>query len=105
MPGLSGGGRGTRQRSLTARDTSVASRRGVDEGQPRADAGDIDGEAAELASKRLAQSELPALPNTSPHTLRRTYISIALLANRFDALWVMSHNRDTTIFRSATDDV
>ena len=33
---------------------------------------------------------LPALPNTSPHTLRRTYISIALLANRFDVLWVMS---------------
>ena len=33
---------------------------------------------------------LPALPNTTPHTLRRTYISIALLANRFDVLWVMS---------------
>jgi hypothetical protein len=32
---------------------------------------------------------LPALPNTSPHSLRRTYISIALLANRFDVLWVM----------------
>ncbi|MBW8060680.1 MAG: tyrosine-type recombinase/integrase [Solirubrobacterales bacterium] len=25
-----------------------------------------------------------------PHTLRRTYISIALLANNFDVLWVMS---------------
>jgi hypothetical protein len=30
------------------------------------------------------------LPNSTPHTLRRTYISIALLANRFDVLWVMS---------------
>ena len=29
------------------------------------------------------------LPPTTPHTLRRTYISIALLANRFDVLWVM----------------
>ena len=27
---------------------------------------------------------------TTPHTLRRTYISVALLANRFDVLWVMS---------------
>ena len=47
-------------------------------------------EAAELASERLTARGLPALPNTTPHTLRRTYISIALLANRFDVLWVMS---------------
>jgi len=47
-------------------------------------------EAAELASKRLGERGLPKLPNTTPHTLRRTYISIALLANRFDVLWVMS---------------
>ena len=47
-------------------------------------------EAAELASEHLAARGLPELPNTSPHTLRRTYISIALLANRFDVLWVMS---------------
>ena len=46
-------------------------------------------EAAELASPHLAARGLPALPNTTPHTLRRTYISIALLANRFDVLWVM----------------
>jgi integrase len=52
-------------------------------------AGEIVGEAAALASTHLAVRELPALPNTSPHTLRRTYISIALLANRFDVLWVM----------------
>jgi hypothetical protein len=31
----------------------------------------------------------PALPHTTPHSLRRTYISIALLANNFDVLWVM----------------
>ena len=46
-------------------------------------------EAAELASERLGKRGLPELPNTS-HTLRRTYISIALLANRFEVLWVMS---------------
>lgn len=45
--------------------------------------------AATLASAHLAARDLPALPNTTPHTLRRTYISIALLANHFDVLWVM----------------
>src|SRR4051812_39268991 len=53
-------------------------------------AAEIVGDAAALASKRLATRGLPALPNTTPHTLRRTYISIALLANRFDVMWVMS---------------
>jgi hypothetical protein len=43
-------------------------------------AGEIVGEGAALVSTRLAQRGLPALPNTAPHTLRRTYISIALLA-------------------------
>jgi hypothetical protein len=42
-------------------------------------------EAAKLASERLAASGLPPLP----HTLRRTYISIALLANNFDVKGVM----------------
>jgi len=42
-----------------------------------------------LASSHLAARGLPALPNTTPHALRRTYISVALLANRFDVLWVM----------------
>jgi integrase len=51
--------------------------------------GEIVRDAATLASTNLAARGLPALPNTSPHTLRRTYISIALLANRFDVLWVM----------------
>jgi integrase len=46
-------------------------------------------EAAALASPQLVARGLPALPTTTPHTLRRTYISIALLANRFDVLWVM----------------
>jgi integrase len=49
----------------------------------------IVGEAAALASSHLTGRGLPALPSTTPHTLRRTYISIALLANRFDVLWVM----------------
>ena len=52
-------------------------------------ANEIVREAAELASPRLAARGLPTLPNTTPHTLRRTYISVALLANRFDVLWVM----------------
>ena len=47
------------------------------------------GEAAARASERVSQRGLPPLPHTTPHTLRRTYISIALLANRFDVLWVM----------------
>jgi integrase len=46
-------------------------------------------DAAEEASERLSARGLPPLPHTTPHTLRRTYISIALLANRFDVLWVM----------------
>jgi integrase len=46
-------------------------------------------EAAQATSAHLTARGLPALPNTTPHTLRRTYISVALLANRFDVLWVM----------------
>ena len=53
-------------------------------------AGEIVGEAAKLATRRLTARGLPALPNTTPHSLRRTYISIALLANGFDVLWVMN---------------
>lgn len=47
-------------------------------------------EAAAEASRRQVAKGLPPLPNTTPHSLRRTYISIALLANKFDVLWVMS---------------
>jgi hypothetical protein len=32
-------------------------------------------------------------PAAASHTLRRTYTSIALLANRFDVLWVMGQRR------------
>jgi integrase len=51
--------------------------------------GEIVGEAATRASELLTARGLPSLPNTTPHTLRRTYISIALLANSFDVKWVM----------------
>jgi hypothetical protein len=47
------------------------------------------GEAAKRASERVGERGLPPLPHTTPHTLRRDYISIALLANRFDVLCVM----------------
>lgn len=45
--------------------------------------------AAKLASERLRAKGLSPLPKTTPHTLRRTYISIALVANNFDVKWVM----------------
>lgn len=46
-------------------------------------------EAAVLATKRVTTRGLPPLPLITPHSLRRTYISIALLANNFDVKWVM----------------
>jgi integrase len=53
-------------------------------------AGKIVAAAAALASERLVVKRLPPLPHTTPHTLRRTYISIALLANEFDVKFVMA---------------
>jgi integrase len=50
----------------------------------------IVGEAASLAGERLAAKGMSPLPHTAPHTLRRTYISIALVANQFDVKFVMS---------------
>jgi Phage integrase family len=47
-------------------------------------------DATKRASERLTAQGLPPLPQTTPHTLRRTYISIELLANNFDVKWVMS---------------
>src|SRR5262249_23505579 len=47
-------------------------------------------EAAESASARMIERGMPPLPRITPHSLRRTYISIALLANNFDVKWVMS---------------
>jgi integrase len=42
------------------------------------------------ATALRAERDLPPMPHISPHSLRRTYISIALLANNFDVKWVMS---------------
>lgn len=47
-------------------------------------------EAASLAGARLVAKGMAQLPYTTPHTLRRTYISIALVANKFDVKFVMS---------------
>jgi integrase len=47
-------------------------------------------EAATHAGGQQTKQGLPPLPHTTPHTLRRTYISIVLLANNFDVKWVMS---------------
>ena len=44
---------------------------------------------ARLATERAVGRGLPPLLHVTPHTLRRTYISIALLANNFDVKWVM----------------
>ena len=52
--------------------------------------GEIVTEAAAEASETLRARGLPSLPRVTPHSLRRTYISIALLANNFDVKWVMS---------------
>lgn len=46
-------------------------------------------DAAAVANERQITHGLPPLPRVTPHTLRRTYISIALLANQFDVKWVM----------------
>jgi integrase len=51
--------------------------------------GEIVAEVAVAAREQMRTRELPALPQTTPHTLRRTYISIALLASNFDVKWVM----------------
>jgi integrase len=42
------------------------------------------------ATIRIEAQGLPPLPNVTPHTMRRTYLSIALLANGFDVKWVIS---------------
>jgi integrase len=47
-------------------------------------------DAASLANERAIKRGLPPLPHVTPHSPRRTYISIALLANNFDVKWVMS---------------
>ena len=52
--------------------------------------GEIVKEAAQAASEKMVQQGRPPLPRVTPHSLRRTYISIALLANNSDIKWVMS---------------
>lgn len=47
-------------------------------------------EAANAASEAMIALGLPPLQHTTPHSMRRTYISIALLASRCDLLWVMN---------------
>ena len=47
-------------------------------------------EAAKRASELMTAKAMPPLPHTTPHTLRRTYISIELLATNFDVKYVMS---------------
>lgn len=59
----------------------------------RSDRGRVSGVLAKASTQASAQQlarGLPPLPNTTPHTLRRTYISIALVANSFDVKWVMA---------------
>jgi hypothetical protein len=55
--------------------------------------GEILAEAAAEASEMLRRRGLPSLPRVTPHSPRRTYISIALLANNFDAKWVYEPGR------------
>ena len=45
-------------------------------------------EATTLADERLGARGLRPLPHVTPHTMRRTYILIALIANEFDVKWV-----------------
>jgi integrase len=47
-------------------------------------------EAAKLASKKLVAAGLPPRPHVTPHTLRRTYVSIMLLASEFDVPFVQN---------------
>jgi integrase len=47
-------------------------------------------EAALAASDYMVARGLPPLPHTTPHTLRRTYISCALVSNNYDIEFVMS---------------
>ena len=79
-----GGGRaacGARGRCGPARSTRAAAAERV---------GRLLAEAGGTASEELEARGLPPLPTTTPHTLQRTYISIALLANGFDVKWAMS---------------
>ncbi len=45
---------------------------------------------AELASRRMIERGLSPLPHITPHSLRRTYVSIMLLATEFDIPFMQS---------------
>ncbi len=51
--------------------------------------GEILREAAQAASAKRVAMGLPPLPAVTPHSMRRTYISLALVADNFDVKWVM----------------
>ncbi len=74
-------------RSTTPEDYVFQSNKG--RRMSRQSVGKILTEAALAASKTLCKYDLPALPHTTPHSMRRTYITIALLANNYDIKWVM----------------
>jgi integrase len=69
-------------------DHATPNRRGRRMGRQRVQ--QIVTDATDLANEQRAERGLPPLPHITPHSLRRTYISIALLANKFDVKWVMS---------------
>ena len=50
--------------------------------------GKIVREATVLATERMQEMGMPPLPHITPHSFRRTYISILLLASEFDLEWV-----------------
>jgi hypothetical protein len=45
---------------------------------------------ARLASEKLVENGLPPLPHVTLHTMRRTYVSVMLLATNFDVPFVQS---------------
>jgi hypothetical protein len=47
-------------------------------------------QAAQPDGERQLARRFNALPNSTPHARRRTDISIALVANNFDATWVQA---------------
>ena len=46
--------------------------------------------ASDRASAQLVERGLPPLPHVTPHTLRRTYVSMMLMATNFDVPYVQS---------------
>ncbi len=62
-------------------------------------------DAARHASEQLTRRGLPPPPRTTPHTLRRTYISITLLANNFDVKWaILDSNQGPLPYQGLTSE-